>query len=304
MDQARKLRNALLAHDMEEIMMKYILFTLFSFHALYSNNFISFHASMQNAKNYDSKYAEKHLGWKKAITSYNYFINNFNSLYSITPKIPKIIHQIWLGSPLPKKETSLTKTWAAHHPDWLYILWREKDIEQLKLHNKKLYDATHNFGEKSDLARIEILERIGGLYIDTDFECLKPFDELVHRCDFFAGISFVIPKSDTVFETFNGLIGSIPHHPILKRYISDVAKSKNKDITRKTGPYFFGKTILKDFNKYDLVDVIFPTSYFYPWPNTELKNNARKEIEKWIKPESYAIHHWHVSWHKKKGSHA
>ena len=31
-------------------------------------------------------------------------------------------------------------------------------------------------GEKSDIFRYEILYRFGGVYVDTDFECIKPFE--------------------------------------------------------------------------------------------------------------------------------
>ena len=50
--------------------------------------------------------------------------NNAKSLtnYSKQPKIPKIIHHIWLGSILPKKYVRLIKSWETYHPDWQHIL--------------------------------------------------------------------------------------------------------------------------------------------------------------------------------------
>jgi len=70
--------------------------------------------------------------------------------------IPKIIHQIWLGSPLPEKYKQLQKSWLKYHPDWHYYLWTEKEIAAFGLTNQALYDATSNYGEKSDIARYEI----------------------------------------------------------------------------------------------------------------------------------------------------
>lgn len=44
-------------------------------------------------------------------------------------RIPKKIHQIWLGSPLPEKFARLAATWKQHHPDWEYMqLWTDQDI--------------------------------------------------------------------------------------------------------------------------------------------------------------------------------
>src|ERR1700722_16260603 len=55
-------------------------------------------------------------------------LNRFKALYELhspekmelhnEPLIPKIIHQIWLGSPLPEKYKALQATWLNHHPDW------------------------------------------------------------------------------------------------------------------------------------------------------------------------------------------
>ena len=33
-------------------------------------------------------------------------------------RIPKIIHQIWLGSPLPERYKQWQRTWTDNHPDW------------------------------------------------------------------------------------------------------------------------------------------------------------------------------------------
>lgn len=41
-------------------------------------------------------------------------------------KIPKIIHQIWLGSPLPQKFKKLQASWIKMHPEWTYILWTDR----------------------------------------------------------------------------------------------------------------------------------------------------------------------------------
>ena len=44
--------------------------------------------------------------------------------------------------------------------------------------------------------------------------------------------------------------------------------------------------------------VAFPVGYFYPWPNSAREQNSREQIKKWIRPETFAIHHWHVSWNE------
>ena len=44
--------------------------------------------------------------------------------------IPKIIHQIWIGTkPAP---TKLMETWKDKNPDFTYIRWNEKEIKKRK----------------------------------------------------------------------------------------------------------------------------------------------------------------------------
>jgi len=49
-----------------------------------------------------------------------------------------------------------------------------------------------------------VIWRFGGLYLDTDFECLKSFDELHARLDFFGFVSNV-----GALEISNGIFGAL-----------------------------------------------------------------------------------------------
>lgn len=232
--------------------------------------------------------------WKDVKDLYTkYIVNDFQ--YSISPRIPKIIHQIWLGSPFPKKYEAWQKTWLDNHPDWQYKLWTDKDVEAFKLENKKVYDKAINYGEKSDIARYEILYRIGGLYIDTDFECLKPFDVLHHCCNFYAGLD------EAPAAIFNGLIASIPGHPILKACIENLKRADGEGdttqaIVKRSGPLYFTKIVTKNLAQYNDFVVLMPTTFFYPWPWFKRFQNSPEQIATWVRPESMAIHHWEVSW--------
>ena len=47
------------------------------------------------------------------------------------------------------------------------------DVKSIILKNKKAYSLAKNWGMKSDILRYEILQKFGGVYIDTDYECLQ-----------------------------------------------------------------------------------------------------------------------------------
>ena len=106
-------------------------------------------------------------------------------------EIPRIVHQIWLGGPLPDKYRLWSQSWSTKNPGWAHRLWLDADAAQLRMKNRVAFDAAINPGEKSDIMRLEILQQFGGLYVDTDFECLQSIEPMRQRRGFFAALSNV-----------------------------------------------------------------------------------------------------------------
>jgi len=98
----------------------------------------------------------------------------------MTKKIPKIIHQIWLGDkPLPKK---LMKTWKDKHPGWQYILWRDESLEIIKFRAMPQIDQMLMAGKyngAADIMRYNILHELGGFVAPADSICVNPIDDLL-----------------------------------------------------------------------------------------------------------------------------
>jgi hypothetical protein len=147
-----------------------------------------------------------------------------------TPTIPKVIHQIWLGSPLPRKLARYRETWQRPHPQWEFKLWTDDEVARLDFPSRSLFDAANCWGQKSDLLRMEILNRDGGVYVDLDYECYQPIDELVARYDFFSTLKYLYTAHlgwPAVWQqpivVCNSLIGARPGHPVLGAYLSRVA---------------------------------------------------------------------------------
>jgi len=209
-------------------------------------------------------------------------------------KIPKIIHQIWIGGQLPQEFKELTESWQRMHPDWIYKLWTDADIETFPFYNKTLFDAATNYGQKSDIWRYEILYRYGGLYVDTDFFALKPFDMLHYCYDFYTGIG-----STGTVDILNGLIGSAPGHPILAHAITTMKSTSNHcdGIMYTTGPVHFMISFLSVVPQCAGTIIAFPCSFFYPSANCK-RFLTRQAQDSYIKPESFAIHYWASSWQK------
>lgn len=218
---------------------------------------------------------------------------------SLSSHVPKKIHQIWVGSPLPKKFEVLTQTWKEKHPSWEYTLWDETRILALTpFPAKKAFIKAKSNGVKSDIARYEILRQFGGVYADTDFECIASFDDLVSRCTFFAG---------TIFGTnpgfANGLIGCTAGHPIMQqlcdRTMKPILTTEIMDVINTTGPGLLTEIYFAMEKRLEKTDIMLPSQYFYPLPNfADEKSLTKAEKHAFCSAESLAIHHWAVSWSK------
>ena len=101
--------------------------------------------------------------------------------------IPKTIHYCWFGQgEMPQSAKDCIDSWHQYMPDWEYKLWNEDNFDVSRTpYTKEAYEAK-KFAFVSDYVRLWALECEGGLYLDTDVEVFKAFDDLLD-CHAFAG---------------------------------------------------------------------------------------------------------------------
>lgn len=95
--------------------------------------------------------------------------------------IPKIIHLCWLsGDPYPTKIAKCIDSWKRILPDYEIMLW---DTTRFPLTNslfvKQAFEAK-KYAFAADYIRFYALYHHGGIYLDSDVEVLKSFDDLLH----------------------------------------------------------------------------------------------------------------------------
>jgi len=223
-----------------------------------------------------------------------YYMNHVYRNKDAKEGIPKKIHQIWCGERVfPNQYKRYADSWVKFNPDWEYKLWTEDNLNDVEIPNRDVFDTIKNVGQRSDFLRYNILNQFGGLYVDTDFECLKSFNPLSHL-DFFTGAGF-----PARVELYIGIIASIPHHPIVEHIIGAMTEAKAggwREIFETTGSYFFTRNFFEVVGNYMEGVVAFPTDYFYPFPNQA--GHESRNGRDYIKENSYAVHHWAVSWRK------
>jgi hypothetical protein len=106
------------------------------------------------------------------------------------------------------------------HPGWEHRIWREADITALDVPRRDAYDAFLRDGTwhgAADLARVAILDAVGGVYVDIDSRPLRTLEGAPFMAaGFFA--AYEPPNPHLPGRVANGTIGSEPGHPILQTY--------------------------------------------------------------------------------------
>ena len=102
--------------------------------------------------------------------------------------IPKIIHYCWFGrNPKPPLAEKCIKSWKKFCPDYEILEWNEDnfDVSSAPAYVKQAYEA-RRWAFVTDFVRLKALTEMGGVYMDTDVEVIKPLDPyLKHKA--FAG---------------------------------------------------------------------------------------------------------------------
>ncbi len=207
--------------------------------------------------------------------------------------IPKIIHYCWFGrKPKPELAEKCIKSWKKFCPDFEILEWNEEnfDVSAAPQYVRQAYESKR-WAFVSDFVRLKALTEMGGIYMDTDVEVVKPLDPyLKHQA--FAG-----------FERINGvqtgLLACEKGFPLfldfLKHYdtASFLKEDGSPDITTNvevlTNLCQSRGLVFND--KFQVVDglAIYPREFFCPVDfETEKLHRTRKTV---------TIHWFAGSWH-------
>jgi len=206
--------------------------------------------------------------------------------------IPKIIHQIHMGEkPFSEKELNWQKSWLENNPDWEYVFWDDGKIQEHfhLFENQEQFNRCNNFSEKSDVLRFEILYIYGGLYIDTDFQCLKPINPLFEGKD-------IVLFTQQPRKICGAFFGASKNNHLVKKLIDNLPlreKSHGDRISDcKYGPEYITSLLYKEgVHTVDGSASKEKTVFPYLWYEDRRRENFRK-----THPEAYAVHHWSGSW--------
>lgn len=228
--------------------------------------------------------------------------------------IPKIIHQVWEGRTEYLGDTykSLSETWKKFNPDWVYEFWDENRIDNF------IYDY---FPEMVDIyfgypygiqrwhaIRYLILYKIGGLYVDFDYECMEPFDKYMpdeNKCYFAMEPEQHIGSLGKSMCFNNALMIAPPYHPFFNTIITHLQSTsvyytgnKYQEVLETTGVLMLTGLYEKYTDK-NSID-IFPAELVSPFSKIEIQDyihgKADEEILEKKMQQAIAVHYFTESW--------
>ena len=102
--------------------------------------------------------------------------------------IPKILHYCWFGGkPKPPLVEKCIRSWRKFCPDFEIREWNESnfDLEQVPAYVRQAYEAGR-WAFVTDYVRLRALTEVGGVYLDTDVEIVRPLEPFLKH-EAFAG---------------------------------------------------------------------------------------------------------------------
>ena len=202
------------------------------------------------------------------------------------PSIPKIIHQLWIGT--DPEPTKFMDTWKEKHEseEFEYIRWTESEIKKrgFKTQLRDRINEMEEISGKADILRWELLYEYGGVFVDADSYCIEPVTDLVEKYEAFvsyenenirgAGWHVEYPNEnldDILAKTHpllsNCVIGFPPKHEIPRLAIEWIKKNNVSIEETKKQPWrSVGSGLLTKLtwnNKFEEVAIL-PSYFFLP----------------------------------------
>lgn len=201
--------------------------------------------------------------------------------------IPKIIHYCWLSKePYPKLIQRCMQSWKEKLPDYELMLWDSNRFNVNSVPWVKQACEAQKWAFAADYIRLYALYNYGGIYLDSDVEVLKPFDDLLGQ-QYFFGREHTPDLIENQHSIEAATMGAEKGAPFLKNVMSFYENhnfiNDNGSLNTTTLP-----TILAQKLDNEEISVL-PMEYFSP------KNTRTLELQ--ITKNTYSIHHFNGSWH-------
>jgi len=211
-------------------------------------------------------------------------------------KIPKIIHYCWVGgNPKPQSVLYCIESWKRCCPDYEIREWNEENYDFTKNEYMRQADEAKKWGFVPDYARLDIVYEHGGIYLDTDVEMVRAFDDLLENEAFFG---FEDTGDGEYYVNCGHGFGAAPGHEAVRqaRDLYEHLSFRDPDGTLNllASPYYTTQSLRQLGLRQENRDQQLPGIQVYASDVLCPKNFRTGKLHK--TPRTVSIHHFSATW--------
>jgi mannosyltransferase OCH1-like enzyme len=187
-------------------------------------------------------------------------------------------------------------SWQMLIPDYTFICWSESNFDVNSSQFCKEAYQHKKWAFVADYVRLYVLDKYGGVYLDTDVMLLKLFDHLLEDFQLVLG-------TEDMGGIITSFIASIPNHPFIRECL-DFYNQRSFLISKKqidTTPNnrFFKKTLTRyGFNGKNERQMLRESIILYPDDVLHVKSLVSGKFH--LTENSYMIHYHTLTWVSKR----
>lgn len=216
--------------------------------------------------------------------------------------IPKLIHFIWIPSfsAAPEYAEFNISKWKELNPEYEVKVWEEEEIlEEINPSRVDVFRSLKMDIKKADFARLEIIVKYGGVYLDCDIDPNRPISYFLNKkklerpnCD------YDVQKKKKIFRNFvkrkvdisqkrlilsrewinpnfktsiftprirvaNGVIISVQGNELLERFLQQQHRNTSQKVLQYLGPHSMTRFLERQRNRMQLDDLcVIPPQHF------------------------------------------
>lgn len=189
-------------------------------------------------------------------------------------KIPRIIHQTYKSTDLPSNFKSWREECIVQNPGWEFKIWTDDDNLQLvKEHYPQMLELYQSYDmniKRIDMVRYLYLHKYGGVYMDMDMTCLKPFGTMFDEHEGKFIIANQYGSARRIVEGANAFMASPPGLDLFDDIFRELPLRKDLPVLAATGSKFLKRNLIyKSENKGKWVGLPMELIYAQEWDNVD-----------------------------------
>jgi mannosyltransferase OCH1-like enzyme len=223
--------------------------------------------------------------------------------------IPHSIHQTWRTVDVPLEWQPYRDSWTRLNPGWTTKLWSDEACRSLVATARPdlldLYDAYPLGIQRADAFRYVLLAAHGGLYVDLDFECLRPISPLLDGAAVVLGLEPAVHAEDQAVQSrglsrivCNAFMASTPGHAFWEHVLDLMSQCDPLGpVLDSTGVFLLSRAVESFARPEDLrivdPELLYPITKWEVWSDGPSTPSMHDRLERAV-----AVHHWSSSWQR------